>query len=299
MIVITGATGHTGQPAAEALLAKGEKVRVIGRDAAKLEPFVKKGAEAFAGNVQDAAAMAKAFTGATVAYLIVPQSKEEDVRAYQENVTDTYAKALVAAKVPFAVTLSSMGAQHPEKTGPIVGLHNMETKFNKIAGLNVLHLRPTQFMENLLMSIPPLRMLGSLPGASPGDVAQPWIATKDIGAYAATRLAACNFSGSSVQELSGPRDVTWKEIASIIGGAIGKPKLGYMQVPFMMLEPAFKQMGMSAKMAALMVEMLKAANAGLLAPQQPRTAANTTPTTIESFIADVFAPAFNTKSTSA
>jgi len=299
MIVITGATGHTGQPAAEALLAKGEKVRVIGRDAAKLEPFVKKGAEAFAGNVQDAAAMAKAFTGATVAYLIVPQSKEEDVRAYQENVTDTYAKALAAAKVPFAVTLSSMGAQHPEKTGPIVGLHNMEMKFNKIAGLNVLHLRPTQFMENLLMSIPPLRMLGSLPGASPGDVAQPWIATKDIGAYAATRLAARNFSGSSVQELTGPRDVAWKEIASIIGGAIGKPKLGYMQVPFMMLEPAFKQMGMSAKMAALMVEMLKAANAGLLVPQQPRTAANTTPTTIESFIADIFAPAFNTKSTSA
>jgi len=299
MIVITGATGHTGQPAAEALLATGEKVRVIGRDAAKLEPFVKKGAEAFAGNVQDAAAMAKAFTGATVVYLIVPQSKEEDVRAYQENVTDTYAKALTAAKVPFAVTLSSMGAQHPEKTGPIVGLHNMEMKFNKIAGLNVLHLRPTQFMENLLMSIPPLRMLGSLPGASPGDVAQSWIATKDIGAYAATRLAARDFSGSSVQELSGPRDVSWKEIASIIGGAIGKPKLGYMQVPFMMLEPAFKQMGMSAKTAALMVEMLKAANAGLLAPQQPRTAANTTSTTIESFIAEVFAPAFNTKSTSA
>ena len=36
MIVITGATGRTGRPAAEALLAKGEKVRVIGRDAKKL-----------------------------------------------------------------------------------------------------------------------------------------------------------------------------------------------------------------------------------------------------------------------
>ena len=38
MIVIVGATGHTGRPAAEALLAKGEKIRAVGRDAKKLEP---------------------------------------------------------------------------------------------------------------------------------------------------------------------------------------------------------------------------------------------------------------------
>ena len=42
MIVITGATGNTGKPAAEALLAKGEKIRVIGRDAKKLEPSFRK-----------------------------------------------------------------------------------------------------------------------------------------------------------------------------------------------------------------------------------------------------------------
>ena len=33
MYVITGATGNTGSVVAEKLLAKGEKVRVIGRDA--------------------------------------------------------------------------------------------------------------------------------------------------------------------------------------------------------------------------------------------------------------------------
>ena len=40
--------------------------------------------------------------------------------------------------------------------------------------------------------------------------------------------------------------------------AIGKPKLGYMQVPFMMLEPALVQMGMPKKTAALLIEMWKA-----------------------------------------
>lgn len=42
MIVVTGATGHTGKPAVEALLARGETVRVIGRDAKKLESFTKR-----------------------------------------------------------------------------------------------------------------------------------------------------------------------------------------------------------------------------------------------------------------
>ena len=37
MIVVTGATGRTGRPATEALLAKGEKVRLVGRDAKKLD----------------------------------------------------------------------------------------------------------------------------------------------------------------------------------------------------------------------------------------------------------------------
>ena len=46
MYVITGATGHTGNEVAEKLLAKGEQVRVVGRSAKRLEPFVKKGAEA-------------------------------------------------------------------------------------------------------------------------------------------------------------------------------------------------------------------------------------------------------------
>lgn len=299
MIVITGATGNTGRPAAEALLARGAKVRVIGRDAAKLEPLAKRGAEAFVGNAADASSMTRAFQGASAVYLVIPQAQAEDPRAYQENVSDAYAAAVAAAKVPFVVALSSVGAQHAEKTGLIVGLHNLEEKLKKILGANLLCLRPTQFMENLLMSIAPLKMLGSLPGSAPGDVAQPWIAAKDIGMYAAKRLAARDFSNATVQEISGPRDLSGKELASIVGTAIEKPGLRYMQVPFMMLEPAFTQMGMSKKMAASMVELLKAMNAGLLNPQQLRTAANTTPTTIQQFIAEVFAPAYNAKTTNA
>jgi hypothetical protein len=90
-----------------------------------------------------------------------------------------------------------------------------------------------------------------------------------------------------------------KEIATVVGNAIGKPKLGYMQVPFMMLEPALVQTGMPKNFAKLLIEMWKAGNSGLLAPQEKRSAINTTPTPIESFVTEVFAPAFLAQSASA
>ncbi|HTV60248.1 MAG TPA: NmrA family NAD(P)-binding protein [Verrucomicrobiae bacterium] len=300
MIVITGATGNTGRVAAEALLAKGGKVRVIGRDSKKLHSLTQKGAEAFVGNVEDAASMTKAFEGAKAIYLVIPQSHTvEDLRAYQDRIADSFVSAVAAARVPFVVTLSSIGAQHSEGTGPIVGLHFLEEKLNRIAGLNVLHLRPAQFMENLLMNIQPLRTMGVLPGGAKGDLASPWIATKDIGAYAAPRLAACDFKGVSTQELLGPRDVTMNEIASIIGNAIGKPKLSYTQVPFLMLGPAIASMGIPKKTGDLLIEMMKAGNSGLLNPQEARSQENTTPTTIESFATEVFAPAYAGKTATA
>jgi uncharacterized protein YbjT (DUF2867 family) len=295
MIVIAGATGNTGRVAVEALLASGAKVRAIGRAAKKLEPLTQKGAEAFVGNAEDAAQMSKAFEGATAVYLLIPQSADEDYRAYQDSVSDAYLKAITSARVPYAVTLSSLGAQHPEKTGPIVGTYHLEQKMNSVPGLHVLHLRPGPFMENLFMGMVPLRTMGFLPGGTDSDLPVPMIAAKDIGAYAAKRLHARDFSGSSVQELFGPRDVTMKEVAKIVGEAIGKPKLSYMHVPAMMLEPALVQTGMPKKTAKLLIEMWKAGDSGLLTPLEKRSAENTRPTTIESFVTEVFAPAYLAK----
>ena len=133
MIVITGATGNTGRPAAETLLAKGEKIRAIGRDQSKLQPFAARGAETFAGNAEDAQAMAAAFQGADAVYLMLPPNMQtEDYRAYQERVSDAYATAVKASGVKHVVTLSSLGAQHAQGTGPVVGTHNLEEKLNAI-----------------------------------------------------------------------------------------------------------------------------------------------------------------------
>ena len=293
MIVVFGATGNTGAVAAEALLAKGEKIRVVGRDPSKLERFTSKGAESIAANIENADEVARAIENADAAYFLIPQAiHREDLRDYQERITDACASAAQKTALKFAVTLSSIGAQHAAKTGPIVGLHNMEEKLNRISSLNVLHLRPTQFMENLLMSIDGIRMMNALPGAAPADVPSPMIATRDIGNYAAARLAARDFSGHSAQELLGPRDVTMRDSAAIIGRAIGKPNLAYVQMPLMLLESALTSMGIPKSSVALVVEMWTAGNDGLLAPEEPRSEKNITPTTLEQFAEEVFAPQF-------
>jgi uncharacterized protein YbjT (DUF2867 family) len=94
---------------------KGEKVRVVGRDAGRLQRFVSKGAEAFTADVSDAAALTKALTGARAAYLMLPPiTSRED----QERESDAIAKAAKESGLRYAVHLSSYGAQVPEGTGP-------------------------------------------------------------------------------------------------------------------------------------------------------------------------------------
>ena len=269
MIVVTGATGRTGRRTAEALLAKSEKVRVVGRDSKKLTTLVELGAEPYTGNVEDVASMREAFKGASAVYLVLPEDiSQQDLRAHQESVSDSYAAAIVSAHVRFVVNLSSIGAQHANHTGPIVGLHNQEQKLDRVAGLNVLHVRAAYFMENLFMSIEPLRSTGTLSGGLQADAKMPWIATKDIGAYAAKRLAARDFSGSSIQELHGQRDISMKEAASIVGNSIGKPNLSYVQVPTIMLGQSLMEMGLPEKTAELLIEMWDGANAGLIVPRK-------------------------------
>ena len=194
MYTILGATGNIGSVITKALLEKGEKVRVVGRNLGRLQRFVKRGAEAFVGDVGDAEAMTRALTGARAAFLMIPpRMTSPDYRALQEKTSDAFCAAANSVALPYAVNLSSYGAQAPAGTGPITGLHNSELKLNAIDKLNVLHLRAGYFFENHLAGIQMIQMMGVFGGAFRGDLKIPMIATRDIGAYAAERLLTTGF----------------------------------------------------------------------------------------------------------
>ena len=168
--VILGASGNTGSIIADSLLSKGKKVRVVGRDLGRLHRFVGQGAEAFTADVNDAAALTKAFSGARAAYLMAPPAKS---REDQERESDAIAKAVKESGLRYAVHLSACGAQVPEGTGPIAGLHSSEQKLNAISGLNVLHLRAAYFMENNLLAIGMIHGIGMFGNAQLSDLKRP------------------------------------------------------------------------------------------------------------------------------
>jgi uncharacterized protein YbjT (DUF2867 family) len=296
MYVILGASGHTGSIIADFLLSKGEKVRVLGRDPGRLERFVRNGAEAFTANMSDATVLAKALSGARAAYLMLPPvTARED----QERQSDAIAKAVKESGLRYAVHLSSYGAHVPEGTGPIAGLHSSEQKLNAIRGLNVLHLRAAYFMENNLAAIGMIHRMGIFAGALQPDLKLPMIATRDVGDYAAKRLLSLDFSGKQTRELLGERDLSMTDVTAVIARGIGKPDLRYEQFPFDQMQQALTQMGIPPQTAAVYIEMYKGINAGVVAAQEPRSPENSTPTSFERFVQDVFAPAYHEKASTA
>ncbi len=293
MYVILGASGNTGHIVAQNLLARQQKVRVVGRNATHLQSHAKQGAEVFVGDVTDAAALTKAFLHADSAYVMIPPNHtSNDPLAYAEHVSDAIAAAVKNTGIKNVVSLSSFGADKTKGTGPVVGLHNLEQKLNQIDTANVLHLRAGYFMENTLAQAGVIRTAGSMIGPVRPDLKLPLIATRDIGAAAADALLRLAFHGKQTHELQGERDLDYTEAAIIIGKAIGKPDLGYIHAPDGQIRAAMVQMGMSDAMAALILEMAAALNSGHMRTLEPRTSRNTTPTSYENFVADKFVPAY-------
>jgi len=292
MYVVTGATGNTGRIVAETLLAKGKKVRAIGRTAERLQPLVKRGAEAFVGSVTAASAVLDGFQGAEAVYLLIPPDNvAENFRAYQTKVGKAYASAIRQARIPYVVNLSSVGAHLPEGAGPISGLYHVEQLLNQLEGTNIVHLRAAFFMENFSFSLELIRNQNINGSALKGDLSIPMIATRDIAQVAAQLLLSKEFSGQSTRELLGQRDLSMQEATQIIGKAIGKEGLPYVQFPYAQAEQAMVGMGMSQDVARSLSEMDQAMNEGRVRPLEKRSAANTTPTSFEQF-AQGFAAAY-------
>jgi uncharacterized protein YbjT (DUF2867 family) len=300
MYVVTGATGNTGHVVASRLLDKKKTVRVIGRSKERLQPLIDRGAEAFVADLNDQTALTKAFTGAEGVYAIIPPSMtSQDYRGDQRRASETIAAALEQSGVKHAVALSSVGADKQAGTGPVAGLHELEEILNRIAGLNVVPLRAGYFMENMLGQVGAIGAMGKTAGPLRGDLKLPLIAARDIGSAAAELLTALDFSGKQTRELLGQRDLSMDEATAIIGKAIEKPDLKYVQVPGEQMQPLFIQMGMSPNVASLILEMAEALNSGHMRALEQRSARNTTTTSFETFVKEEFVPLYRTQTKAA
>jgi uncharacterized protein YbjT (DUF2867 family) len=291
-IAVTGATGQVGGGVVRRLLERGHAVRAIARSAEKLGRLRAQGVDVRAGDVGDEGFLKAALQDASAAFVMIPPfpMNDRNPRGTQRRYVDAVVSALRSAAVPSAVALSSLGADVPQGTGPIAGLHEFERKLSGLAGVRLTILRPTYFMENHLASIPLVRAMSVLGNAFAPELAFPQIASRDVAAAAADALLD-DSAASGVRELLGPRDYSMTDVARALGEAIGKPDLSYRAFPYDAFVGALTQTGISSEVAALYVEIPKAFNEGVIG-HEARTAANTTPTALEEVARETFAPAY-------
>lgn len=290
LLTIMGATGHTGGKIARRLLAAGARVRAIGRNPDKLAALASAGAEVLAGDSRDPAFLAQAFRGADAAYTLLATDRQApDYAARQDEEGEVIAAALRASGVRRVVALSSLGADVPEGTGVIAGLHRQEQRLQKIAGIDLLMLRPVSFFENFHDSLGTINEAGMLADTVAPELAVPMIAADDIAAVAAEALHARDWTGIAVRELLGQRDISHREVARLVGQAIGQPGLPYVQLSETEMGEALVGAGLSPSFVALYLEMTRAFNEERIAPREGRAAANTTPTPFEAFVPELAA----------
>ena len=261
MYVVFGVTGNTGKVVADTLLSQKKPVRVVVRDAAKGEPWKAKGAEVAIASITDTAALTKALTGATGAYILLPPNYASNtVLEDKKKEVAAFAAALPASGVKHVVLLSSVGAQHPEGTGPIRSMHHAEKVF---AGLGVpfTFLRAPYFMENWGSSLGPVKDEGVLYAMFEKTI--PMVATKDIGTTAASLLVE-GATKTSVVQLNGPAEYGSNDVAKTLG-AILKKDVKVVFVPEAGRVGALTAAGLTPDLADLYREMTAGVDAGLVA----------------------------------
>lgn len=261
MFVVLGVSGNTGKVVADRLLDAGAQVRVVVRDAAKGAAWAAKGAQVAVADLLDAEALTAAFQGAKGAYVLLPPNPvSTDFLAEQGQKTEAIATAVARAGVQHVVLLSSVAAQFPAGTGPIVTVGRAEKRLAEVAP-RLTAVRAAYFLENWGGSLGALAD-GIFPTFLNPDVAIDMVATADIGRVAADALLTGGVAGKQIIELSsGSRGYTPREIGETVAAIVGR-QLQVVNPPLAAVVPTFTSFGMSEHMAGLYHEMLSGFTAG-------------------------------------
>lgn len=262
--ILTGSLGHISRPLAEKLIAEKHDVTVISSKGEKSGEIEALGAKAAIGTVEDVEFLTATFKGANAVYTMVPPYfGTDDWKQHIGKIGKNYASAIKAAGVKNVVNLSSIGAHMPTGCGPVSGLYVVEQELNALAGTNVLHLRPGFFFYNFLNNIGMIKHMGII-GGNYGDGASIVLTNPDdISAVAARELLSLSNKGKNVLYLIGDIKTT-DEIAFILGKAIGKPDLKWVNFSDADTKVALQQNGLPPDVAGNFAEMGSAMRSGAM-----------------------------------
>ncbi len=292
MILVMGATGHVGSKITTHLLANGQKVRCVARHFPDKTAF--QGAELAQGDANNVSFLTDAMRGCSAVFTLIPPNfSAPEVRFYQNKFGEVIAEAIEEAGIKKVVNLSSVGADLESGTGPVLGLHDQEQRLNEITHADIMHLRPTYFMENLFGGLSTIISMNRYFGTIPGDIPISMIASRDIAARAAFLLMNPDFKSNNVEYLLGERDLTHEEIIRVLGQTIKKPDLEYVEVPAKEMRNYLIGAGIGEDWADSFLELADSFTNGTITGTITRDKMNTTATSIEEFARTTFLDAYN------
>lgn len=263
MYAVAGVSGRTGAATAEALLRQGQKVRVLVREEAQGEPWLRRHAEVAVLDLLDGPALTRALAGLQGAWLLLPPGMPVD---------DFIARVVPAVKasgVKHVVFLSAVGAQHPQGTGPVVALHRAE-KALKDAAPAVTFLRAAPFVEDWAEAFLEAMETGALPFYGHAHQKYPQACAHDVGEAAAKALVdPPHGHAPRVLELAGRENWSPDEVAAVASSLLGTP-IKAVSHPVESAKEALLAKGLPEAQAAERAEWYHALARGLLGFAHPK-----------------------------
>jgi uncharacterized protein YbjT (DUF2867 family) len=209
-----GASGVVGPHVVAALTERGSTVRVLARGAARARTLLPAGTEVRQGDPTVPGDLLAAADGAEALFLLT---------AHDPRMVDVQLRIIRTLRHTGIriVKLSATGsAITPD--GPDTGRQHWEIEQVLAAsGKPYVILRPNAFMQGLIdrMVLPAALHTGTIPNAI-GTAGVSMIDARDVGECAAEALHTTKWDGTTMT-LTGPRAVTFTELAEIVGERIG------------------------------------------------------------------------------
>lgn len=220
MYAITGITGQVGGALARTLLASGQRVRAVARDAKRAAPWAARNCDVALADMTDTAALTTAFSNSAGVFVLLPPCFDPSPGFPETRaVIDAVGAALRAARPRKVVCLSTIGAQATQ-VNLLTQLTMIEQAFADLP-MPVAFLRPAWFLENAAWDVATARDDGVIRSfLQPLDRPVPMVATEDVGRVAAALLQE-EWAGARIVELEGPRRVSPNDLAAAFARVLG------------------------------------------------------------------------------
>jgi uncharacterized protein YbjT (DUF2867 family) len=252
-ITITGSLGNIGQRLTGQLTAKGHRVIVVSHNAERRQAIEQMGAHPAIGSLDDRSFLLKAFDKADAVFTMIPPNYlAKDVREYIRTVGEGYAWAIEQTGVRHVVNLSSIGSHASDGPGPTSANYYVEKKLDQLKDADVLHLRPGMFYTNFYGNIPMIKHQNIIGNNFDDSVNMVLSHPHDIADAAANALTDLSFTGKDARYVVSD-EKNGREIAAILGAAVGRPDLSWVQFPDETMLQGMMQNGLTEQMASVYV----------------------------------------------